>query len=80
MAYANNIAASYESRTEWVAKPLNNKGDLNSWLQRMNNACPNPALGEIVWLNGYKARTAYKMIGFKASGDVLWQRGEVVEH
>jgi hypothetical protein len=80
MAYSNNIAATYESRTKWVARPLNTKGNLSIWLEKMNNACPYPELGQIVWLNGYNADKAYKVIGFKVSGDVIWQRGEVIKH
>jgi len=46
----------------------------------MRKACPSPSLGEIVWLSGYRARTAYKVMGFKQNGDAIWQRGEVVKH
>ncbi len=80
MTYANHITATYESRTEWVAKPLNKTGNLDNWLSKMRKACPSPSLGEIVWLSGYRARTAYKVMGFKQNGDAIWQRGEVVKH
>mgnify|MGYP003387051509 CR=1 FL=1 len=80
MAYANHNTATNQSRTKWVATPLNKKGDLNSWLSRMTQACPNPVLGEIVWLSGYSSRTAYKAMGFKSNGEAVWQRGEVVKH
>jgi len=80
MACANNNVAYYESYSQWVVKPLNRKGDLDNWLRRMHSACPNPLVGQIVWINGNRASTAYKALGFKPNGDVIWQRGEVVDH
>ncbi len=64
----------------WVAKPLNRKGDLNSWIERMAQACPNPELGQVVWLNNDRNSVGYKAIAFKRNGDVIWQRGQVVWH
>jgi hypothetical protein len=80
MSYANSIASTYEPRTNWVAKPLNKTGDLEGWLLRMNQACPDPELGEIVWLRNRYGNTSYKAMGFRNNGDVIWQRGEVVKH
>jgi len=74
--YQNEISKN----DAWIAKPLGRKGDLNSWVERMEAACPNPELGQVVWLDGYSAITAYKAIGFKRNGDVIWQRGQVVKH
>jgi len=68
------------NRKNWVPTPLGRKGDLNSWIERMEQACPSPELGEVVWLDGYSNRTAYKAIGFKSNGDVIWQRGKVIKH
>ncbi len=64
----------------WIAKPLNRKGDLNSWIERMEKACPTPELGEVVWLNNDKKSVGYKAIGFRRNGDVIWQRGQVIWH
>lgn len=68
------------NKSNWMPKPLGRKGDLNSWVERMERACPYPELGEVVWLDGYSGRTAYKAIGFKSNGDVIWQRGKVIKH
>jgi len=67
-------------KNSWVAKPLNRVGDLNSWINRMAEACPAPTLGEIVWLNNDKNSVGYKAIGFRNNGNVIWQRGQVVWH
>jgi hypothetical protein len=81
MEQTNTYKSTYQSNnTQWVVKPLNMVGNLDKWVKRMHDACPNPSTGQIVWLNGYQARTAYKVIGFKPNGDAIWQRGEVVKH
>ena len=36
---------------KWVATPLNRIGDLDSWINRMDRACPDPQLNQVVWLN-----------------------------
>mgnify|MGYP005992625905 FL=1 len=64
----------------WVAKPLGRKGDLNSWVEKMETACPEPELGQVVWLNNNKNSVGYKVLGFKRNGDVIWQRGQVIWH
>lgn len=73
----------------WAPKPLNAKGNLTQWQRRMNEACPAPMLNEVIWLNGEywdqvsrtskKSSVAYKAIGFKYNGEVIWQRGQVIE-
>jgi len=68
------------NKNNWVAKPLGKKGDLNSWIARMKEACPAPDLGQVVWLDNDKNSVGYKAIGFKGNGDVVWQRGQVVWH
>jgi hypothetical protein len=78
MAFEHSIATTYEPRTNWVAKPLNKTGDLEGWLSKMNRACPNPVLGEIVWLKSSYGNTSYKAMKFRTNGDVIWQRGEVI--
>jgi hypothetical protein len=37
-------------------------------------------MGEIVWLEGHKKSTGYKMIAFKADGSPVWQRGAVIKY
>jgi hypothetical protein len=64
----------------WVATPLNRIGDLDSWINRMHRACPDPQLNQVVWLNSDKKSTGYKVLGFKRTGEVIWQRGKVVWH
>ncbi|MFA0465429.1 hypothetical protein AB4524_00825 [Vibrio breoganii] len=76
------------NRTVWQPKPLNRKGDLNGWRRRMQQACPNPKEGQIVYLDReefdrsegviFHSRTGYKCLGFRASGDAIWQRGQTV--
>ena len=53
----------------WIARPLNRTGDLNGWQQRMKKLCPEPKLGEIVWLNNLRSKVGYKMKGFNRYGD-----------
>jgi hypothetical protein len=74
---------------QWAPKPLGRKGELSKWQQRMVNACPDPKMDEVVWLDGEywdqisrskkKSSVAYKVIGFKSNGEALWQRGQVIE-
>ena len=45
----------------------------------MERACPDPELGEVIWFEGYSSRTAYKAIGVKYNGDVIWQRGKDIK-
>lgn len=47
MAYTDNHTPASVNNL-WVARPLAQKGDLNSWLKRMHSVCPNPSVGEIV--------------------------------
>ena len=46
----------------------------------MAKACPNPELGQVVWLNNDRNSVGYKAIAFKRNGDAIWQRGQVVWH
>jgi hypothetical protein len=75
-----NLQNTTSNKTNWMPKPLGRKGDLNSWINRMEEVCPNPKLGELVWLNNDKKSVGYKVIGFKRGGGVIWQRGKVVWH
>ena len=75
-----NLQNTTTNKNDWIPKPLGIKGDLNSWISRMAQACPNPKLGELVWLNNNKNSVGYKVIGFKRDGNVIWQRGQVVWH
>lgn len=76
MTYQQNTT----DNKDWIAKPLNRKGDLTSWIERMAQACSTPELNKVVWLNNDKNSVGYKVIGFKRNGDVIWQRGQVVWH
>lgn len=81
---------NYEISTQWKPRPLNKKGDLASWKSRMRAKCPQPKLGQIVWLDreqtdrftGEKTYSAigYKVIGFNSYGEPIWQRGQEVVH
>ncbi|WP_010178675.1 hypothetical protein [Glaciecola sp. HTCC2999] len=73
-----NYQQSIIETNRWIAKPLNLKGDLNSWVSRMKLACPNPKLNQVVWLEGNNKSIGYKVIGFKPNGEVIWQRGKVI--
>jgi hypothetical protein len=77
MNHQENIS---ETKNNWIAKPLGRKGDLNRWLERMSDACPNPKLGQIVWLDHDDRSVGYKAIVLKGNGDVIWQRGQVIRH
>ncbi|PKI12719.1 hypothetical protein [Colwellia sp. 12G3] len=78
-----------KNKNQWSPKPLGLKGKLSKWQQRMVKACPSPKMHEVVWLDGEywdqvsksknKSSVAYKVIGFKACGDAIWQRGQVIE-
>ena len=68
------------NRNNWMPKPLGRKGDLNSWIERMEQACPNPRKGEVVWLENDKNSIGYKVLGFKKNGSTIWQRGQVIWH
>ncbi len=73
----------------WHAKPLNRTGDLSRWQRRMQQACPQPARGQVVYLDSthfdrgeqrsVSLRIGYLCIGFKPNGEPLWQRGMVQE-
>ena len=71
---------NYEAGKNWVASPLNRTGDLDGWKQKMKNTCPNPKLGQVVWINRDRSSIGYKVISFSRYGDPIWQRGEVVYH
>lgn len=73
----------------WQPKPLNRTGDLSGWLQRMKQACPDPALGQVVYLDQQHfdrselrqvtQQVGYLCIGFMADGSPRWKRGSVRE-
>ena len=68
------------NRKNWIPTPLGRKGNLNSWIERMEQACPNPSKGEVVWLENDKNSIGYKVLGFKKNGSTIWQRGQVIWH
>jgi len=68
------------NRKNWIPTPLGRKGNLNSWIERMEQACPNPRKGEVVWLENDKNSIGYKVLGFKKNGSTIWQRGQVIWH
>ena len=80
MTYETRTSAIYETKATWVSKPLNRTGDLSGWRKKMNQTCPNPRLGEIVWLNSSYGRISYKAVGFRSDGSAIWERGELVRH
>lgn len=79
-----------QTQTQWKPRPLNRKGDLAGWKNRMRAKCPNPIQGQVVWLDkehidrftGVKTFSAigYKVIGFNSQGEAIWQRGQEVYH
>jgi hypothetical protein len=40
-----NLQNTTSNTNNWMPKPLGRKGDLNSWINRMKEVCPNPKLG-----------------------------------
>ena len=78
-----------QNNTQWAPKPLGRKGHLSKWQRCMADACPSPKMNQVVWLEGEywdrisnskrKSSIAYKVINFKAGGDAVWQRGQVIE-
>ena len=84
-----NYAYDTENKM-WQPRPLNKKGDLNTWKARMAAACPFPEIGMIVWLDKeYYSRTeqeyisesiGYKVIDIKENGEAIWQRGQVIRN
>jgi len=75
-----NYQSEISKNGDWIAKPLNKTGNLKSWIERMEDACPEPELGQVVWLNNDKNSIGYKALGFKRNGGVIWQRGQVIWH
>jgi hypothetical protein len=79
-----------QNSNEWIPRPLNRKGDLSGWKGRMAAKCPNPSIGQLVWLDkeytdrvtGEKTKSfiGYKVIGFNSFGDAIWQRGQEAYH
>jgi len=68
------------NKNGWIPKPLNKTGDLNSWKGRMLSLCPNPKLGQVVWMNNDRNSIGYKVLSFRHNGEPIWQRGQVVWH
>jgi hypothetical protein len=69
-----------QAENNWYAKPLNRTGNLDGWKQKMNNACPDPQIGQIVSLDRNGTKIGYKVLGFNQYGEAIWQRGVVVKH
>lgn len=77
-----------QANSQWQKRPLGRVGDLQGWHQRMKALCPNPRLGQVVWIennhwdNGegqyVHSSTGYKVINFRANGDPVWERGQVI--
>jgi hypothetical protein len=73
----------------WQPRPLNLKGDLQGWKLKMHNLCPNPKIGQVVYLEsrGYdqaEGQTINNLIGYlciniRSNGEAVWQRGETTE-
>jgi len=78
------------NENNWLARPLNRTGNLSAWQQKMKARCPNPLLGEIVYLDKYytdrftgeqtNVSIGYKVIGFDRYGNPIWQRGQQIVH
>ena len=69
-----------DNKNEWIPKPLNKVGNLSSWIDKMRSLCPNPKLGQVVWMNNNKNSIGYKVLKFKYNGEPVWQRGQVIWH
>jgi hypothetical protein len=79
---------STSPNTHWQPRPLNRKGDLSGWKQRMKQACPSPVVGQVVYLkreyfdNANREyvyeRVGYKVLKLLSNGEAIWQRGQVV--
>jgi hypothetical protein len=77
-----------EYKNVWKPTPLNRTGNLSAWQRKMYAACPNPSVGEVVFLTtehydqaegiNMLNRTGYKCLNFKANGEPIWQRGMTV--
>jgi hypothetical protein len=73
----------------WQPRPLNQKGDLDSWKRRMQNLCPSPYIGQVVYLTSSQYdqiedrtinnRIGYLCINFRPNGEPVWERGETTE-
>ena len=80
----------HNNTNQWIPRPLNRKGNFSGWKCRMAAKCPNPSIGQLVWLDkkytnhitGEKTVSAidYKVIGFNHFGDAVWQRGQEACH
>lgn len=78
-----------EKQLAWQPKPLNLTGNLQAWRNRMRQLCPNPTVGQIVYLDYPYSdsapsqptlkRVGYKFLGRAADGNPKWQRGQVIE-
>ncbi|GAW97856.1 MULTISPECIES: hypothetical protein [Colwellia] len=44
-------------------------------IERMRQACPYLSFGQVVRLSDASKIIGYKAIGFKRTGEVIWQRG-----
>ncbi len=81
--------ANATSNTAWIPRPLNRIGDLNSWKARMKRLCPQPKVGQIVYMESKKydqddddykyQRIGYKVLKLSRDNQPIWQRGMVVE-
>lgn len=74
----------------WLARPLNRTGNLSAWQQKMKALCPNPSIGQVIYIDKCYTDTytgdktpvsiGYKVIGFNREGDAVWQRGQQIVH
>lgn len=78
-----------EQNSHWQPRPLNLKGDLVGWKRKMQNLCPAPYIGQIVYLTSSQYdraedrtinnRIGYKCINLRPNGEPVWERGETTE-
>lgn len=73
----------------WQPHPLNKTGNLIGWKKRMRNLCPNPKVGQVVYLHSrvynqsenelIENLIGYLCIDIRANGEGVWQRGKVID-
>lgn len=88
MSISSPYIFGQHANSQWQKRPLGRVGDLQGWRQRMKQLCPNPQLGQIVWLDNnhwdrttgqlIQSSTGYKVISFYANGEPVWERGQVI--
>jgi hypothetical protein len=83
------MAIIQQNNIVWQPRPLNLTGDLQGWRLKMYNLCPNPKVGQVVYLEstGYdraEGRTINNLIGYlclniRSNGEGVWERGQTIE-